>query len=110
MRRAAKRDVNHQEVGDYLRAQGWSVLDLASAGFGIPDYAVSKPGFAALLEVKRPDGSPSQRELTPMEKEVRARWQGPYIIAFSGEQAHVELMLQMHDRLALQWLKQKSVA
>ena len=94
MRRAARRDANHTDVGDYLRALGWSVLDLASHGRGVPDYVVGKPGIACLVEVKsdksishRPD-----RALTPEEQGVRDRWAGPYIIAVSGEDAAQQLL------------------
>jgi hypothetical protein len=91
--RAKRRDANHKTVGDYLRAQGWSVLDLADHGDGVPDYAVSKPLFAALVEVKDPAQPPSKRELTPKEQKVRDDWQGPYIIALTGEQAHEDLCI-----------------
>lgn len=92
LRRAAKRDVNHQSVGDYLRKLGYSVLDLADHGDGVPDYAIGWAGGAALLEVKKP-GPPSARNLTDAEQAVRDRWQGPYIIAQSGEEAAAELLI-----------------
>ena len=92
MRRAARKDANHQSVGDYLRASGWSVLDLSHAGEGVPDYAVSKPDFAALVEVKDGNKPPSDRKLTPAQKEVRDNWQGPYVIALSGEDAALQLL------------------
>ena len=95
MRRKARRDANHKTVGDYLRAQGWSVLDLADHGDGITDYVVGKPHFAALLEVKDPSKPPSARKLTPKEQKVRDAWQGPYIVALTGEQAHADLCLEM---------------
>lgn len=94
MRRAAKRDVNHKDVGDYLRALGWSVLDLADHGDGVPDYAVGKPGFAALVEVKKP-GPFSARKLTEAEQRIRDNWTGPYIVAQSGEEAAAELLTLM---------------
>jgi len=91
LRRAARRDANHQEVGDFLRKAGWSVLDLADAGDGVPDYAVAKHNFAALLEVKDGKKPPSARQLTPKEQAVRDSWQGPYIVALSGEDALAKL-------------------
>ena len=92
MRRAAKRDVNHKDVGDFLRSLGWSVLDLADHGDGVPDYAVSKDGYCALLEVKKP-GPPSARKLTVREEEIRKGWQGGYVVAQSGEEAAAELLM-----------------
>jgi hypothetical protein len=92
MRRAARRDANHRTVGDYLRALGWSVLDLADAGDGVPDYAVGKPGFAALVEVKDGAKPPSARKLTEKEQRVRDDWQGPYVIALDGPDAATQLL------------------
>lgn len=95
MRRAARKDANHQSVGDYLRNLGWSVLDLSHAGEGVPDYAVSKDRFAALLEVKDGNKAPSERKLTPAQEKVRENWQGHYVIALSGEDAAVQLLCLM---------------
>ena len=92
VRRAARKDANHQSVSDYLSALGWSVLDLSRAGFGVPDLAVSKPGFCCLVEVKDGTKPPSERKLTPEQQEIRARWQGPYVIALSGEDAALQLL------------------
>jgi hypothetical protein len=95
--RAKRRDANHQEVGDFLRDLGWSVLDLADAGDGVPDYAVSKliqgVPWAALVEVKDGAKPKSARALTPKEQKVKDGWQGPYIVALSGEDAAVKLVM-----------------
>jgi hypothetical protein len=89
--RARRKDSNHVSVGDYLRALGWSVLDLAKHGVSV-DYVVGKPGIAVLLEVKDGAKPPSARKLTPAEEELKANWQGPYIIALSGEDAAQQLL------------------
>lgn len=83
---ARKKDANHDAIGDHLRQLGWSVLDIWRAGCGIPDLAVGRPGFAALIEVKQPG-----KKLTPDEEAVRARWEGPYIVATSPEDAERQL-------------------
>jgi hypothetical protein len=84
--RARRLDANHNEVGDYLRALGWSVLELARHGVSV-DMAVSKLNFAALVEVKDGSRPPSARQLTDEEKRLKANWQGPYIIALSPQDA-----------------------
>lgn len=89
--RAKRRDANHREVGDYLREKGWSVLDLADLGDGCPDLAVGAPSFAALVEVKDGAKPASKRKLTEKEQKVKDAWEGPYIIALSGEDAHQQL-------------------
>jgi hypothetical protein len=93
--RAKRRDANHKDVGDLLRSLGWSVLDLADHGEGVPDYAVAKDGWAALLEVKDGDKPPSKRKLTEAEQRVKDNWQGPYIVATSPSEAVAELALAM---------------
>lgn len=93
--RAHRKDSNHKSIGDYLRNLGWSVLDLAQYGMSI-DYAVSRRdengAFCALVEVKRP-GPASARKLTAKEQKIRDNWQGPYIVAQSGEEAAAELLM-----------------
>lgn len=98
IRRAAKRDGNHAEIGDGLRKLGYSVLDLADHGDGVPDFAIGWApesgcrGGAALLEIKKP-GPPSSRKLTPKEQAVYDRWDGPFVIAQTLEEAAAELLI-----------------
>jgi Holliday junction resolvase len=87
MRRAAKKDANHHEIADGLRADGWSVLDLSTAGNGVPDVVIGKPGRAVLVEIKADD----KAKLTPKERAVRANWDGPYIVAWSLDDARAKL-------------------
>ena len=75
-----------------MRRLGWSVLDLADAGDGVPDYVVGKPGLAVLVEVKDGNKIPSKRKLTEKEQKVRDNWDGPYIVALSGEDAAAQLI------------------
>jgi hypothetical protein len=96
VRRAARRDANHQEIGDYLRGLGWSVLDLADAGDGVPDYAVSLGTFSALVEVKDGSKPPSARKLTEKEQKVKDGWQGAYIIALDPEDALQKLEIERY--------------
>jgi hypothetical protein len=90
--RAKRRDANHQAVADYLRGIGFSVLDLADHGDGVPDLAVGRAGFACLVEIKDGDKPPSARKLTDKEQRVRDLWTGPYVIALSPEDAARQLL------------------
>jgi hypothetical protein len=95
VRRAAKKDINHNDIAAFLEGRGFVVLDLSRLGGGCPDMAVSctTPNggkWAALVEVKKPGG-----KLNPLQIEVRARWQGPYIVAETGPQAYEDLCLAM---------------
>lgn len=98
MRRAARKDANHNSIADHLRSLGWSVLDLSRLGDGAPDMAVGKPGFAAVIEVKDGSKSPSDRKLTEDEERFRAGWEGPYVLALSPEDAAIQL-----EVLRIQW-------
>jgi len=96
MRRAAKKDANHNEIADFLRKKGWSVLDLSRVGSGVPDMAVGKPGFAALVECKQEKTAEAAlKALTKDERKVYDEWEGPYVIAIDPEQADLELTVQM---------------
>lgn len=86
MRRAAKKDANHNEVADYLRARGWSCEDCHKHGDGFPDFIAGKPGVGCLVEVKDKGG-----KLTPKEQKFAERYRGPYIVAYSGEHAEQQL-------------------
>ena len=97
--RAAKKDANHNEVAAYLEARGWSCEDCHRHGDGFPDLAVGRPGFACLVEVKQ-----DKAKLTPKEQKFAERWKGPYIVAYSGEDA--EQKLEAEWRLIVEaWVK-----
>lgn len=91
MRRAARKDANHDDIADGLRAAGYSVLDLYQAGNGVPDLAVGKPGFACLVEVKDGSKPPSERRLTAEQERVLKNWTGPIVVALSLEDALAKL-------------------
>lgn len=86
MRRAAKKDASHNPIAEHLRDLGWSVLDLSRLGGGAPDMAVSRAGFSCLVECKSEGGKLNAEQLA-----VKERWQGPYIVAYSPEDALAQL-------------------
>lgn len=89
MRRAAKKDIAHNDIATYLDANGWDVHDTSAVGGGLPDLLVGRPGFCALLEIKS-DPKISHRpakQLTPAQVTFRANWRGPYAIATTGIEA-----------------------
>lgn len=87
MRRAARRDDNHAEIRDGLRACGRLVLDLGAVGKGCPDLLVAWPGGMRLLEVKDGKKPPSARQLTPDEQEFHRRWRGHAVVVASLDEA-----------------------
>jgi Holliday junction resolvase len=84
---SGKVDSNHAAVRDYLRERGWDVHSTASLGHGFPDLLVGRPGFCCLVEVKRDE----KEKLTADQVEFRKNWEGPWIVAISGEDAERQL-------------------
>lgn len=82
MRRAAKRDTSEAPIVAFLRAAGWSVLQL-SVKDG-PDILCGKFGVNVLLEVKTGKG-----KLRPGQVKWGQDWQGdpPYVIRTVEEAA-----------------------
>ena len=99
--KAARRDTNHAEIRDGLRALGWSVHDLGSTGDGCPDLAVGIgnsvqwpmppppktrgivcDGLTVLVEVKTPGG-----KLTADQQTFAWRWRGSYLVVESLDEA-----------------------
>ena len=87
MRRIARTDGNQQELMNYLRTLGASVLDLHKVGGGAPDIlvgiAIPRPillpaGYRLnlLAEIKNPKRFPSQRKLNPLETDFHRDWRG----------------------------------
>ena len=86
--RAAKRDDNHAEIRDNLRAIGAMVHDTGGLGGGFPDLVVGYRGVIHLLEVKDGRKPPSKRRLTPDEQKFFNDWAGyPVHVVNSTEEA-----------------------
>jgi Holliday junction resolvase len=88
MRRAAKKDDNHNEIVRALISVGAVVVDLSGVGDGIPDILVGFRGQTLLLEIKDGNKSPSKRKLTEAQLKFHANWNGgPLAIVDSVESA-----------------------
>ena len=95
MRRAARTDANHAAIRDALRKAGASVVDTSSVGGGFPDlvvgfvlcrpWAVMRVNY--LVEVKDGTRRPSERELTPAQREFSASWRGQWVKGESVDEA-----------------------
>jgi hypothetical protein len=92
MSRLVRRDANHQQVVDALRAAGCSVWDAAGVGGGFPDLVVGRVvagrPVTYLLEVKDGTLSPSRRALNDLE----LAWHGQHL-------GHVAVVLSVDDAL-----------
>lgn len=92
MRRAAKRDDNHQEIVTALRQAGASVIDLGAVGHGVPDLLVGHRGKTLLLEIKDGKKCPSARHLTPDQEKFFASWQGGTLAVVDNVEAALRML------------------
>ncbi len=76
MRQRAKKDTNHNSIGDALLRAGASVWDTSGVGSGFPDIVVGFRGNTFLLEVKDGAKPLSQRKLTTDETAFHMSWRG----------------------------------
>ena len=77
-------DNNQQDIMDYLRARGVSVVSIHRLGGGIPDLLAGYRNRTYLFEVKNSEYS---CKLTPKEEEFANNWKGQYAVVISGEEA-----------------------
>ena len=89
MRRAARKDDNHQEIVRAFKKLGWSVLDTAQLKNCV-DLFVAKKGYTIAVEVKDSKKPPSARKLTIGELKFKQGWKGPYFVVLSVDD--VELL------------------
>lgn len=82
MRRAAKTDLNQQEIVNALRQIGCSVAVTSSLGNGFCDLCVGYRGRNLLVEVKSPGG-----RLTDDQVKFRDNWKGQYSVVESIAEA-----------------------
>lgn len=85
MRRAARIDGNQNLIVRQLKQLGFEVAITSQLGSGFPDLLIAKAGVNTLVELKDGSKPPSQRQLTPLEKEFFLRWstKGKIIVADS---------------------------
>jgi Holliday junction resolvase-like predicted endonuclease len=76
MRRAAKKDDNHDLVTGPLKKIGFSILETYRLGEDAPDFICAFQGITAVVEVKTQKG-----KLTGGQKKFGQQWRGLHIVA-----------------------------
>lgn len=87
MKLRGRTDSNQNTIVQELRKLGMTVMVISAIGNGIPDLAVGYAGQNYFFQIKRPDGPPSKRVLTPAEEEFHAAWRGQVNVIQSTEDA-----------------------
>ena len=86
MFRAAKKDVNHNEIADIFKKNGWSVLDVSQLK-KCCDMFIAKRGRTIAVEVKDGAKPPSARKLTDGELIFARNWNGEYRVITTEQEA-----------------------
>ena len=88
MRTAAKTDLTQRSIVQALRDAGIGVC-LTPVGGGFPDAVLHFGGFVCLAEFKSGRG-----KLNEMQRKFRESFQGPLIVARTGEEAVSKFFLE----------------
>lgn len=82
MRQIHRKDANHDEIMDALKAAGIAAKSMVKMGQGWPDAACSLRRYTCFVEFKVPGG-----KLTKDQVEFIASWPGDVWVAESGAEA-----------------------
>lgn len=77
MRRAAKKDDNHNEIETMFNKLGWSTLDISQLK-DCADIVCGKGGVTIICEIKDGSKPPSSRKLTTGEEKFSKMWRGEW--------------------------------
>lgn len=87
-----RRDKNHAEIVQALRAAGASVVDTADVGGGFPDLVAGYGGTTLLIEVKTENG-----KLRSGQDEFRKAWRGGTIVVVRSADEALRLLNRLID-------------
>lgn len=75
MRRAARKDRNHNEITAVFQKAGFRVWDTSQLGGGFPDIIIARNKSTGVVEIKDGKLKPSARRLTLDETCFRIHWE-----------------------------------
>lgn len=81
MRKAARRDDNHNELVGVFRALGCTVFETDRVGEGFPDVVVGCIGVNHLVEIKNPGTDYGRAGLNQKQKLFNDPWRGEKVVA-----------------------------
>jgi Holliday junction resolvase len=73
MRRAPRKDDNHDDVAEVFEKSGFVVLDMSAAGRGMPDLIVSYGQVIKMVEIKNPKTGYGRRGLNKHQVKFKER-------------------------------------
>ena len=82
MRRASKKDINHNEIAAAFEKAGCSVADTSQLGSNFPDMVVARRGRTILVEIKYNRGRPTKGQQKFLEE-----WRGKSFVIWTIDEA-----------------------
>ena len=95
LRRAARKDGNHNAVADAFRSVGCSVFETDRVGDGFPDLVVGLLGVSVLVEVKNPATYYGRQGLGVQQSAFAASWRGGPVHVVCSEDEAIALVQNM---------------
>jgi hypothetical protein len=93
-------DQGQEEIISLVRDLPASVHVTTGVGGGYPDLTVGFQGLTVLVEVKRPDGKPSQRKLRDSQDRFLATWRGGPVLKIDNGMDLVQQLIHIDRRTA----------
>lgn len=87
MRRAPRKDNNHDEIAELFEAAGFGVYDTSATGRGMPDMAVWLGQVVKLIEIKNPKTSYGRKGLNANQKRLIEGKKFPVSVITGTEEA-----------------------
>lgn len=82
--RRNRRDCNHAEIVEAFQRLGWSVLDTAEMGRGVPDLVIGDRSHGThMVEIKNTKTYYGRKGLSKSQKAFTERWQGAVYVVTS---------------------------
>lgn len=98
VRRAARKDANHNLIAEFFKSAGATVADTSQLGNGFPDMVIGIYGLNLLIEVKDGDKPPSKQQLTDDEFKFFHNWKGWVQVVHSIEDAKRVLHIALQEK------------
>lgn len=103
MRRAPRKDDNHNDVAELFEKSGFATEDMSHVGRGFPDLLVAYRGVMKLVEIKNRKTSYGRRGLNDLQRGLQARFNVCVIsstdeaLEFIGLMKGCKTELEMHS-------------
>lgn len=99
MKYGNKKDANHKEIVQLLRALGAFVKDLSDAGNGVPDLIVWHLNAWRLVEIKNTQTSYGKKGLNKVQRKWADDWRGGTVYIIKTDEDVKNFMAGKFDKV-----------